>query len=496
MAKKIAKALTTSHGRGRGSSPGFILIATLAALTFVVGHVFAGGFALSGVGSKAIGMGGAFRGLADDWSAAYWNPAGLTQLEQSEFTGMGVFLNPRIQYTPSIDFGGLEVGYRNGNLRYPSDKTIFIPDVGGFFKLENLQGITAGLAIFVPNGLSSEWDLYNPLRSMDIKFSYPWYDHKSDFKVIDFHPTVAKSFMDDKLSLGIGISLQHGSIVFKKTILKPSGIPIPHENLLIDTEIEGDGWGYGANFGTLYKLSDKLQFGLSGRTSTTLKMEGTSTQELYVFNNDELKDILIANAEASGASPQEIALLRLIFGVDNLTAEPNAKADIVTPADFGFGLAFKPTEKLTFTGEVAYTQWSALDSILIELDGTDPVGQPAEDSPIMLNWENTLRFSFGVEYWPSDPLAVRLGYYFDPSPIPDETFSPLIPDLGDKHSFNVGAGLNFSGLELAYNFEYISFADREVAELTDVNSDGIFDNYPGLFESSLYASHVSLTYRF
>ena len=35
------------------------------------------GLTPSGVGTKALGLGGAFRGLADDWSASYWNPAGL-----------------------------------------------------------------------------------------------------------------------------------------------------------------------------------------------------------------------------------------------------------------------------------------------------------------------------------------------------------------------------------------------------------------------------------
>ena len=496
MAKRNVKSLAPSRRRGIGSSPGLVFAAALLILTFTAGNVYAGGFALSGVGSKAIGMGGAFRGLADDWSAAYWNPAGLTQLEQNEFTGMLVALNPRIQYTPDITYGGLDVGYRNGDLRYPNDNTTFIPDVGGFFKFNNLQGITAGMAIFVPNGLASEWDIFNPTPNMDIRHAYPWYDHKSDLKVIDFHPTIAKAFMDEKLSLGVGISAQYGSIVFKKAIISPSGFPIPHENLLIDTEIEGNGWGYGANFGLLYKLSDKLQFGLSGRTGSTLKMEGTATQELYVLNNDPLRDILIGSAESGGASPQEIALLRALFGAENLVSVPDAKADVTTPADFGFGLAFKPSDKLTITGEVAYTQWSSLDSILIELDGTDPVGRPAEDSPIMLNWDNTLRFSFGAEYWAAKSLAIRLGYYFDPSPIPDETFTPLIPDLGDKNSINVGAALNFEGFELAYNFEYISFADRNITTLSDVNSDGLFDNYPGLFESSLYASHISLTYRF
>jgi hypothetical protein len=38
------------------------------------------------VGSRAIGMGGAFVAVADDASAIYWNPAGLSRLEKSELT--------------------------------------------------------------------------------------------------------------------------------------------------------------------------------------------------------------------------------------------------------------------------------------------------------------------------------------------------------------------------------------------------------------------------
>jgi len=114
----------------------------------------------------------------------------------------------------------------------------------------------------------------------------------------------------------------------------------------------------------------------------------------------------------------------------------------------------------------------------------------------MLNWDNTVRFSAGVEYWLREAFALRAGYFFDPSPIPDETFSPLIPDMGDKNSFNIGAALDVRNVEISYNFEYISFADRNITQLSDVNNDGAFDNYPGLFKSSLYASHISLTYRF
>ncbi|MEW5766822.1 MAG: PorV/PorQ family protein [bacterium] len=41
-----------------------------------------------GVGARATGMSDAFIAVADDATAAYWNPAGLAQLSSREFTGM------------------------------------------------------------------------------------------------------------------------------------------------------------------------------------------------------------------------------------------------------------------------------------------------------------------------------------------------------------------------------------------------------------------------
>jgi len=41
-----------------------------------------------GVGARALAMGGAFTAIADDATAAYWNPAGLTKIENIEATFM------------------------------------------------------------------------------------------------------------------------------------------------------------------------------------------------------------------------------------------------------------------------------------------------------------------------------------------------------------------------------------------------------------------------
>jgi len=44
-----------------------------------------------GSGARAVGMGGAFIGVADDATAASWNPAGLIQLEKPEVSIVGEY---------------------------------------------------------------------------------------------------------------------------------------------------------------------------------------------------------------------------------------------------------------------------------------------------------------------------------------------------------------------------------------------------------------------
>ncbi len=52
------------------------------------GAKYAGEFLSLGVGARALGMGGAFVGVADDVTACFWNPAGLCQLTQRELSLM------------------------------------------------------------------------------------------------------------------------------------------------------------------------------------------------------------------------------------------------------------------------------------------------------------------------------------------------------------------------------------------------------------------------
>lgn len=64
----------------------FIIASNLAAQSQIGGQ--AGQFMNFGVGGRAMAMGGAYYSISDDANAAYWNPAGLAQLQRKEITTM------------------------------------------------------------------------------------------------------------------------------------------------------------------------------------------------------------------------------------------------------------------------------------------------------------------------------------------------------------------------------------------------------------------------
>ena len=80
----------------------------------VASMVFASGLSLY-PGTEAAGMAGAFRGVADDWSAAFWNPAGLVDLPATQVVGTGTFVLPNMNLTPSEykKMTGHRLGFKN-----------------------------------------------------------------------------------------------------------------------------------------------------------------------------------------------------------------------------------------------------------------------------------------------------------------------------------------------------------------------------------------------
>jgi len=470
----------------------FLLIFCSGLLCLLPSLAFCSGILVPGIGDKATSMGGAFRALANDWSAAWWNPAGLAYLETSEFTSQLMIVSPRPNYTPDVLGGGAYgFGYRNGTEWNPADRHFFLPNAAGFYKFPNTANLKAGVAVLFPYGLGSRWDLFDPLPGYNNTVAYPELDHYTNFVVVDVHPTIAKEIVQDRLSVGLGISIQNGDLLYQRAILVSSasvvggaGLERPYDNFLMDSKTQANGWGWGVNLGFLYKVSPKLNFAASYRSPVNIDLTGHTKQTVYFPDNQALREADTSlNPYMSGGVAANKSSLDMTLRL---------------PGEFGLGIAFFPSEKFTLTTDLAFTQWSRFDTWDLEYKGNAVAPGLGTPSPktVVLNWDNVTTFSLGVEYLALERLKIRAGFSNDPSPIPDETLSPMFIDFSDKRRLNLGGSYNWGKYEVGYNFEYISFEDREVTTLSDVNNDGVFDNFPGEYTSTIYGSHFYFTYRF
>lgn len=100
-----------------------VAIGVLASSYPALGYTpHAGAFLRMGVGARALGMGGAFTAIADDATAAYWNPAGLTKIENNEAT-FSYTANMAVDrslnygaYARWLGVGGLGVSWLNAGM--------------------------------------------------------------------------------------------------------------------------------------------------------------------------------------------------------------------------------------------------------------------------------------------------------------------------------------------------------------------------------------------
>lgn len=440
--------------------------------------LFAGGFALSGIGSRAIAMGGAFRGMADDGTAMYWNPAGLAFLNQSEISLGGSLIIPDTRWENTAPLPGFTLGEYSAE-----NKARAFPSLFGVYA-DNPKAVF-GLGVYVPFGLGSTWDAYDlpsvmpgiPAgATLDWPAGFPEQEMSSAVSVIDIHPSLAYKIADN-LSFGLGISVMYGSIGMQQ--IKPSATSSYFAPTTF--EMSGAGIGMGGNAGILYKPTPCLSLGFNGRFPSNIPMEGEAEVLLWLNN--------YANFTVWGGSNPAFLTPQTYGGKEDI------EANLKLPGELGLGASYKVMPNLTLNLDYAYTMWERLDAVTVNFD--EPVvilaGHPTmqntlESTDLTFNWKNTSRVSLGAEY-KLKCNALRAGFYYDQTPIEEETQTPTLSDISDKMSANLGFGRSFGNWTLDLNGQYILFPEREVTVATPTNMTGKYN-------SSVIAANLGIGYRF
>jgi long-chain fatty acid transport protein len=417
-------------------------ILTLAVLLAVVcgTTAFANGFNLNGTGSKAIGMGGAFIGLADDPSAVFWNPAGLSQTEKTTLYLFETNLIPSGTYVWKNDPLKVNVDAKTQSKIYPAGAFAFLKPVG--------KKLVVGATVYVPAGTGATWNGADFATFPGVGgITYTW----ESYMAVITGAAVASYKINDKLSLGATLNFNRGMLKMKRPALGQ------YEEDLTASAL-------GATFGLLAKPHEKLSIGLTFRTPSDLNFKGDTT--MGAVGEAKYKPLFAA------------------LGLSDVPALTQGERSATWPMWVGAGVALKATEKLTFTADAQYTNWKKVGVIPMTFSATSwetiknppaallahPVYGPsvrslamAFDQKFALNWQDAVQYRVGVQYVAGKDLALRAGYYSDPSPSPVETLNVLLPER-TYNAATVGVGKKLGKLSLDFCMEALFGKDGRTPE--------------------------------
>lgn len=483
-------------------------VASLLFVLFIAGSVFASGVGLTGIGARATALAGNFRGIANDWSAMYWNPAGLTQIKGLHFGFSAEAIMPVGEYTFS-NFSIMPFSLYKTAAVENEPKTFLIPAADLVYGMDNMS---LGLAVYAPFGLGSKWNVmntesYNPM--------YPDIEYEDDLKVIAIQPTFAMK-LTDNLSFGVGAIITISDILIRTPVntpnplifdptkaalrdgvLAPMGLAASTYNyILTEKQLEGSGNGFGANIGLKFDVNDKLSLGLSAIYYNDITLDGTINATTYgaavnpqiLQTLDQTLDGLIAMGQMTAADKQQIMAL---YSGQKIPVYSDAKGDatLPLPMTIGAGFAYKANDKLMFSGDVSWTQWSSWDVIEIKMDD-------GSKSELVENWKDGIRLGLGAEYCLTDKLDFRAGYYTEPAAPPDETLTITIPDPGRRHGINVGLSYDFGLFKFYASYEKLLVGDRTVSDWNYKQAESSFDNMAGTYKMNVNNFMTGLNFNF
>jgi long-subunit fatty acid transport protein len=382
-------------------------------------------FNFSTPGARSLGLGGAFLGLADDATAAYTNPAGLTTLSK-----------------PEISFEGRQWDYTN---TFTDSGHGFGPPSGE--GLDTVAGLQEGESSSDTTGLSFLSYVYPKNRWAFAIYRHELANFDADYRtqgaffgeegsVSRFFPVQARMELDivnygasfayrlsDAFTLGLGVSfyeLEMDSLTERfglgaEFYGEPNYDPARVINFQTQT---GDDDDTAFNVGILWDLSDAVSLGAVYRQGPEFTVAATNT------------------AGPFASTPGQV------FATFD-------DASFNVPDVYGLGLAFRPSDVVRIALDWNHVEYSALTQDIRNLFGTSSAAATER-----LTVDDADEIHAGFEYVFVNgpfPIAFRLGSWYDPAhkvyfegdPGDDaglQTLAALFREGDDEIHYSIGFG--------------------------------------------------------
>jgi len=459
-----------------------VLLVGIAIMITCSGIATAGLMDTLGLGSKATALGGAYCAYADDPFAIYYNPSGLTQIDRTTVSNGAHIAYPSIKVNNFHVEGGVfkvydrESAMQNEGLNGFTDisnKERIVPAPHFATAYPISKKLVAGFAVYAPFGASAYWPETNNPGAYNSTFG--------SFTRIAATPTLAY-MINNRLSVGFGISIGVTEVKAERIFYVPPEVKNAlnkqyatlvrnNSNLQykVKAAIDADGkkivaelldpFNYSFNLGVMYRLSDKITLGATYRSRADVKVKGTV----------ELEGLKGYYGTTDAGNP-------ILSNVDGETQVDN-------PPQFQFGIRLQPSEEVSVMIDYVWTRWNIIDGYSMHL--SPKLLDNRENENFTRDWVDTSQLRFGFEWVSDDFITFRCGYYFDPSPVPDDTFDFGSSDV-NKSVYSLGLGFNLGKLTIDTVFQYITSEDRESAAYGTEN-EPMTASYEFLYEADLDA---------
>jgi len=427
------------------------------------------GFALYETGACSLARAGA--GVASpcgDGSAIAVNPAGLLETPRVLSVGAntiltnGTFVNNTTGLSDNLETGA-------------------VPVPSAFFNRPIGDRFAVGLGLFVPFGLTTEWDA-NTAQGR-------FYASRTQLSAVYLQPTAAVAF--GPVMLGAGLNISYLDVRLERRLdLSTSPVPgqpitfgqlgIPYGTDFAAMTVEGTDWGVGYNVGALVKLHDRIRIG--GRYLSRQKFVKDDASARFA----QVPTGLILTGgnplRIPGGTPVD-ALLTSQFGPDGALSAQSVATQIRLPEMYVFGVSLKPVKQLNLMADAQRTEWKVFTEVPLDFEKLGP-------QTLVENYQSTWSYRVGGEYAFEDAHDVRLraGWLYNEAASPDETVTPALAE-NERNVFSLGFGARFGPVLTAdLGYMYVNQADR-VGRSRDVN-DGLYRD----FDAHLISVSFSFSY--
>ena len=467
-------------------------------------YAAAEGYQVNAQSTKQAGMAHVGAAMKLGAESMHFNPAGLVFMDKDIHLSAGV--------AGVFTIASYETADKTYSFDADSKASTPLYLYAGFKIYDNLA---AGVSLTTPFGNGIRWgDNWKGAHLIQ----------EINLKAFNIQPTVSWKILDN-LSIGAGLMMEFGNIQLNRALIGPGEMSymanymlqglsqaLPPEQIsaimpmvqpLMDemaryddaapasVALHGDaGIRFGFNVGAMYDINEKFTVGLSYRSKVTAKVKEGDIALNYA--NEEHFTQLVGQINTL------LAQFGPALGITNSISIPalntgTFSSELPLPDNWNVGLTYRPTERWTVSGEVQFVGWGAYDALDVHFS---PSSLSQYDIHAEKKYKNSRIYRLGGQFAATNRLDVRLGAYFDESPVEEEYLNPETPSM---NKLGITAGLSFRPIEamsVDVAFSYVTGFGRD-GSYTD--TDLILGQprvFGGHYEATALMPAIGVSYAF